>query len=169
MSSLFSFSSCQSKQDYILNNCLYCSAHLECYVDHKLGQVYNLCEIDKNSYYCLDYEKYLIEELGVLPTENSMKIIDSFNEKMAILDLLAKHSWEKHQLFFDTYFYRVMDKMKLKAYLNKKGLLIPYKRVIENDDGHINYNPVKSKISDCNYFINPINSTAAKILNCFTC
>lgn len=158
------------RQKYVFDKCHDCAAYLECFFDHELGEIYNLCEIDKTSIHYLDTEKYLSETLGVIPMAKSMKIVNSFNEKMAILDLLVKHCLEKHNFNYCADYLRTKEKFYLKIYLNKQGLLIPWFgwpgiRIVESDD-MVNSNPVRSRINDCNYFISPINVTASKVLNC---
>ena len=123
---------------------------------------YDTFSVDENNYYCLDPIQYLSEEIGVLPTIESIVAVKNYNQLLMCHEMLTCHLRHDHNYELPVvWIWRFSSdwKLRLKYFLGERDLLMPSVHCVDSDLIDISYD--RSNIADCNYYIEPINQVAA--------
>ena len=142
-------------------------------VSFKFDGFYDVFTVDKGNHHFLDADRYL-DEIGVMPTRESIIAVNNYNQLLMCYETAVAHYRYDHGIITEsgiTDNHRVIvnfvfsnnQKLKLKWFLQKRGLLIPVVKAVDDNFGNISF--TRSRITDCNYFIQPINQTAAKCVS----
>lgn len=140
----------------------------------KFDGFYDVFSVDKENYHYLDAEKYL-DEIGVLPTVESIVAVNNYNQLLMCYEIAIAHYEHEHGIITNhgicddyevvnvNFVFSNVYKLKLKSFLQNEKLLIPVVSAVDDNFGNISF--TRSRITDCNYFIQPINQTAANCVS----